>query len=129
MVIPSEKRRKRDFKRECDRRWTVCLETIEENYVNGQSHEFFVFKTAEKPSFIINYLDATTRNRTYFKIGKSQTRTDNLVIGRMQHCCRPLSGTSQTEDLESNHKYQEGSPERLEESRAKSSQISKMYEI
>lgn len=44
---PTEKRRKYEPKDKCSWEWTMCLQNVEEQLSQGNSYEFFVFKTAE----------------------------------------------------------------------------------
>ena len=54
-------------KNECDYKWTTCLQTVEENFASGYTHEFFVFRSAEQPKIVVNYLENGHKNG-YFNI-------------------------------------------------------------
>lgn len=60
-----------------------------------------MFKTAEQPKIINNYLENHHKN-CYFRIGKNNGKFSQIRVGRMTHTCRPPSVTSHTEDFDKN---------------------------
>lgn len=109
MVMKARNPREREEKKPCKSSWTMCMQSLEDALATGERNDFFVFRTGENIRFIDNYFDKV--NNQYFRIGKSNSKTDLLRLGRMQHLCRLPSSSSNTNTghTDSYLEYQEGS--------------------
>jgi hypothetical protein len=95
LLLAGRATRKRESKDNCNPKWNVCLQAVEDHLAEGHRLDFFVFRTNEELKLIDNYFDKL--HNQYFRIGRAKAKTDTLRLGRMPHNCR-RSNTSNTND-------------------------------
>ena len=106
MVLEGRGTRKRETKDNCNPKWNICLQTVEDHLASGSRLELFVFRVNEEIRVIDNYLEKV--QSSYFRIGRCKDRqTDQLRLGRMPHSCRPSSSSKTNDDEHSKGSFLE----------------------